>query len=143
MSLFNPSRDQVRDFFCQTWQKHSERSILTPMESIAARWMVEHPEYHDVLGHAQRAKELEYAPEQGQTNPFLHLSMHMSLTEQVQANQPIGIQDIAHHLRDRLGSEHEAHHRMMECLGQVIWQAQRAQAPPDMNAYLESLKQLL
>ena len=84
MSLFNPSREEVRQFFCDAWSKHQALGILSPMESIAARWMVEHPEYHALLNDPQQAKEAEYTPEKGQTNPFLHLSMHMSITEQVQ-----------------------------------------------------------
>ena len=143
MNLFNPTKDEVREFFCNAWQKHQAQSVLTPMESIAARWIVEHPEYHTILGNLEQAKTLDYSPEKGQTNPFLHLSMHMSLTEQVQANQPTGIRDIAHALRDKLASEHDAQHQMMECLGQVIWNAQRQGTAPDMRAYLESLKALL
>jgi hypothetical protein len=143
MNLFNPTKDEVREFFCNSWKKHQAHSVLTPMESIAARWIVEHPEYQPILLDLEQAKALDYTPEKGQTNPFLHLSMHMSLTEQIQANQPLGIREIAHALRDKLASEHDAQHQMMECLGQVIWSAQRQGTMPDMQAYLDSLKALL
>jgi hypothetical protein len=143
MSLFNPSKEEVRQFFCEAWAKQQRSGILTPMESIAARWMVEHPEYHGILSDLESAKETEYTPEKGQTNPFLHLSMHMSITEQVQIDQPPGIREASKQLSIKLDSEHEAQHRIMECLGQVLWNAQRDGAPPDMVAYVEAIKKLL
>lgn len=143
MSLFNPSREEVRQFFCDTWSKHQALGILSPMESVAARWMVEHPEYHALLNDPQQAKEAEYTPEKGQTNPFLHLSMHMSITEQVQIDQPPGIREASRQLTIKLDSEHEAQHRIMECLGQVLWSAQRDGTPPDMVTYVELIKRLL
>jgi hypothetical protein len=143
MSLFNPSKEEVRQFFCEAWAKQQRSGILTPMESIAARWMVEHPEYHGILSDLESAKETEYTPEKGQTNPFLHLSMHMSITEQVQIDQPPGIREASKQLSIKLDSEHEAQHRIMECLGQVLWNAQRDGAPPDMVAYVEAIKRLL
>ena len=142
MSLFNPSKEEVRQFFCEAWAKQQRSGILTPMESIAARWMVEHPEYHGVLSDLESAKEAEYTPEKGQTNPFLHLSMHMSITEQVQIDQPPGIREASKQLSIKLDSEHEAQHRIMECLGQVLWNAQRDGTPPDMVAYVEAIKKL-
>ena len=143
MSLFNPSREEVRQFFCDAWSKHQASGILTPMESIAARWMVEHPEYHALLNNPQQALEAEYTPEKGQTNPFLHLSMHMSITEQVQIDQPSGIREASRQLTIKLDSEHEAQHRIMECLGQVLWSAQRYGTTPDMATYVELIKRLL
>ena len=143
MSLFNPSREEVRQFFCDAWHKHQASGILTPMESIAARWMVEHPEYHALLNDPQQAQQAEYTPEKGQTNPFLHLSMHMSITEQVQINQPPGIREASRQLTIKLDSEHEAQHKIMECLGQVLWSAQRDGTPPDMATYVELIKRLI
>ena len=143
MSLFNPSKEEVRQFFCEAWAMQQRSGILTPMESIAARWVVEHPEYHSILSDLEFAKEAEYTPEKGQTNPFLHLSMHMSITEQVQIDQPPGIREASKQLSIKLDYEHEAQHRIMECLGQVLWNAQRDGTPPDMAAYVEAIKKLL
>jgi hypothetical protein len=143
MSLFNPSKEEVRQFFCEAWAKQQRSGILTPMESIAARWMVEHPEYQGILSDLESAKGAEYTPEKGQTNPFLHLSMHMSITEQVQIDQPPGIREASKQLSIKLDSEHEAQHKIMECLGQVLWNAQRDGTPPDMAAYVEAIKKLL
>jgi Domain of unknown function (DUF1841) len=143
MSLFNPSRDEVREFFCSAWTKHTNAGILTPMESIAARWMVEHPEYQDILSDFEKAKAQDYTPEKGQSNPFLHLSMHMSISEQVQIDQPPGIREASRQLMFKLDSEHEAQHRIMECLGEILWEAQRSGGSPDMQRYVELIKSLV
>jgi len=141
--MYNPSKEQVREFFCEAWQKNRKNGVLTPLESIAARWMVEHPEYHTLLDNVEEAKLKDFSVENGQTNPFLHLSMHMSLSEQIQIDQPIGIRQICQELKMKLGDEHAAHHQMMECLGKVMWEASRSGATPDMQLYIESLRQLL
>ena len=143
MSLFNPTKEEVRDFFCEAWAKQKNYGVLTPLESIAARWMVEHPEYHELLSDSNAAKAEDFSVEKGQTNPFLHLSMHLSITEQVQIDQPPGIRAVGRELAIKLDSEHEAQHRMMECLGPVLWESQRHGMPPDMDAYIESIKALL
>ena len=113
------------------------------METIAGDWMEEHPEYHALLADPQGALEKEYTPERGETNPFLHLSMHLSISEQIAINQPPGIRDIAEKLSQKLGSMHEAQHRIMECLGQVMWEAQREGKPLNPDNYIEALKKLL
>ena len=143
MSLFSPSKEDVREFFCHAWLKQQASGVLTPLESIAARWIVEHPEYHVFLNQIEAAKEADFSVENGQTNPFLHLSMHMSLSEQVQINQPVGIRSISQQLTLRFDSEHSAQHAMMECLAQVLWQAQQQGTAPDMDLYLESLNRLI
>jgi hypothetical protein len=138
--MFNPSQSDVRRFFCGTWRKFQAHEILTPLEDIAARWVVEHPEYHHALADEAAALAATYSPDAGQTNPFLHLSMHMTISEQVQINQPAGIQAAYEALRNRLGEAHAAHHEIMECLGEMIWNAQRNHQPPDGAAYVECVK---
>jgi hypothetical protein len=133
--MFNPSRDEVRQFFLEAWRKRRAGEILTPLESIAVDWIAEHPEYHDTLGNTE-AQSRDYSPEAGHSNPFLHLSMHLAISEQLSIDQPPGIRAAHDKLAARLGSSHEAHHAMMECLGQTLWEAQRKQAPPDSDAYL-------
>jgi hypothetical protein len=134
--MFNPSQSDVRQFFCGTWRKFNAREILTPLEDIAARWMVEHPEYHALLANEPAALAASFAPEAGKTNPFLHLSMHMTISEQVQADQPHGIAAGYEALRNTLGQAHAAHHEIMECLGEMLWTAQRHQTPPDGERYV-------
>jgi hypothetical protein len=142
VALFNPTREEVRRFFCDTWKKKTDDHILTPMETIASDWMVEHPEYHALLIDPETAVAQDYTPERGETNPFLHLSMHLSISEQISIDQPPGIKAIAEKLTKKMGSEHEAQHAMMECLGQVMWEAQREGQALSPEKYLEALKKL-
>ena len=142
VAIFNPTREEVRHFFCDAWKKKTENHILDPMETLASDWIVEHPEYHDLLADPEGALEQDYTPERGETNPFLHLSMHLSISEQISINQPPGIKEIADTLSQKLSSVHEAQHVMMECLGQVMWEAQREGQPLNPEKYLEALKKL-
>ncbi len=141
--MFNPSQEEVRRFFCSTWRKHRETSPLTPLESLALDWILEHPEYHEVLGDEEAAVKRTFSVEQGQTNPFLHLSMHLAIAEQISIDQPIGIKAIFQQLATRQNSLHEAAHGIMESLGEVIWEAQRTGLPPDTDQYLDSMKRRL
>jgi hypothetical protein len=138
--MFNPSQNDVRRFFCETASKHRRNEILTPMETIARDWIVQHPEYASILGDVEAALAADYKVEGGQSNPFLHLSMHLSITEQVSIDQPAGIRAAFLALAQRLGSAHDAHHQIMECLGQMIWTSQRNGLPPDGAAYVECIK---
>ena len=143
VAIFNPTREEVRRFFCDTWKKKTENHLLDPMETLAGDWMEQHPEYHSLLSDLENALAQDYSPERGETNPFLHLSMHLSISEQISINQPPGIKEIAEKLSQKLGSMHEAQHVMMECLGQVKWEAQRENKPLNPENYLEALKKLI
>ncbi len=134
--MFNPSKDEVRHFFCDTWRKTRANEVLTPLEAIARDWLLQHPEYHDALSDADAAQSADYDIAQGQSNPFLHLSMHLSITEQVSIDQPPGIRAAYALLAARLG-EHDAQHQVMECLGEMLWTSQRNGTPPDGVAYIE------
>ncbi len=138
--MFNPSRDEVRQFFSETWRKERAGEILTSLESIAADWIREHPEYQSELADPE-SLVADYSPDRGKTNPFLHLSMHLAISEQLSIDQPPGIRRAHDWLAARLGSPHDAQHAIMECLGQVIWEAQRTQTPPDTDKYLELIEQ--
>jgi len=143
VAIFNPTREEVRRFFCDTWKKKTDGHILDRMETLAGDWMVEHPEYQTLLGDPEGAITQDYPPERGETNPFLHLSMHLSISEQISINQPPGIKEIADKLSQKLDSMHEAQHLIMECLGQLMWEAQREGKPLNPEDYLEALKKLV
>jgi hypothetical protein len=138
--MFNPNQQQVREFFCTTYEKHIQHRPLTALEAIAADWIALHPEYHQDLSSIEKALHATYPPEGGRSNPFLHLSMHLSISEQLSINQPHGIQSAHQKLCERTGDAHEAAHQIMECLGEVVWNAQRSGLPPDSDAYLDCLK---
>ena len=110
------------------------------MEALAADWIAEHPEYHADLADAEAAVAADYPVEAGRTNPFLHLSMHLSISEQLSVDQPRGILQAFTTLAQRLGSQHAAQHALMECLGEMIWSSQRSGLPPDGAAYVDCVK---
>ena len=135
------SREEIRRIYQQVWRKMQQRSLLEPMESVIAEVIEIHPEYQPLLEENEDLDKLEFTPEQGQTNPFLHMGMHIALREQAGADRPAGIGEIYARLvqaRDR----HEAEHAMIECLGESLWQAQRDNRPPDESAYLECLRKI-
>lgn len=139
--MFNPSKDEVRQFFCTTWKKSTSGEVLTPLEAIARDWILQHPEYESDLADPERALATDYSVDQGRSNPFLHLSMHLSIHEQISVDQPPGIREACEALMARLGSVHDAHHLVMECLGEMLWSAQRNGTPPDGEAYIQSIRQ--
>jgi hypothetical protein len=138
--LFDPSRDDARNFLFESWRKRRAGELLTPLEDLAAQLIGKHPEYFDVLENPERYQERDYQPEQGQANPFLHLMMHLTIEEQISIDQPVGIRAHFTRLTQKLGSEHDAQHCIMECLGEMIWQAQRNRVQPDAAVYFECLE---
>lgn len=138
--MFQPSQHDVRRFFCGTYARQRDGLPLDAMEAVAARWIDEHREYHAELADEAAALASVYSVEEGRTNPFLHLSMHLSITEQVAIDQPSGIRQAVELLAARRSSLHAAHHEVMECLGEMIWASQRSGLPPDGQAYIEAVR---
>ncbi len=138
--MFQPNQQDVRRFFCGILRKQRAGLPLTPMEAVAASWVDQHPEYHGDLADEEVALERVYAVEEGRTNPFLHLSMHLSISEQCSIDQPSGIRQAVELLAARRSSLHEAHHEVMECLGEMIWTSQRSGLPPDGHAYIDAVR---
>jgi len=139
-AMFNPSRDQARRFLIDTWAKYRAHQPLTPLESLAAGLVALHPEYHATFEHPEQHADRDYSPETGDINPFLHLSLHLAVAEQLAIDQPPGIRAEFERIRSARGDEHAALHEVLECLGEVIWQAQRQQSPPDAQLYLDCLQ---
>jgi hypothetical protein len=138
--MFQPSQHDVRRFFCGVRAKQRDGAPLTPMEALAARWVAEHPEYDADLADEAGALAAVYRVEDGRTNPFLHLSMHLTIDEQCSIDQPRGIRQAVELLAARRGSMHVAQHEVMECLGEMVWASQRSGLPPDGHAYLEAVR---
>ena len=141
--MFKPSRDQARQLFFDTWRKYRQREILSGIEDVALGVILQHPEYHGILEDADRYLDKDYSPEMGDTNPFLHMSMHVAIKEQLSINQPTGICQRFARLQEISGNEHAAAHQVMECLAEMIWQAQRNQSAPDAIIYFECLDRQL
>lgn len=139
-AMFAPSQHDVRRFFCDAFRKQRDSLPLSPIEATAADWISQHPEYSDELADLGAALAAVYDVDGGRTNPFLHLSMHLSISEQIGIDQPTGIRQAFELLRLRLGSAHEAQHQVMECLGEMVWASQRSGLPPDGERYLECVR---
>ena len=137
--MFDPSRDQVRNFFIETWRKFTAREILTPLEQMAADLIALHPEYHAVLEDPESVTR-DFSPDDGQINPFLHLSLHLAIEEQLSIDQPPGIRAAFAACQLRRGDRHTALHDVLECLGETMFDAQRNKAQPDGAAYVERIK---
>jgi len=135
------SRDEIRQVYLDVWQKMQQQELLEPMQAMIAEIIEIHPEYHALLEIDDDIKQQEFTPEQGQTNPFLHMGMHIALREQAATDRPPGINSIYQKLVSSKG-QHQAEHAMIECLGQALWHAQRSNQAPDENAYLDCLRKL-
>ncbi len=135
------SRDQIRQVYLDVWQKMQNQALLEPMEAIIADIIELHPEYYALLDKEETARNKDFSPEQGETNPFLHMGMHIALREQANTNQPLGFQGIYQKLITKQG-KHDAEHAMMECLAEALWRSQKDNLPFDEVAYLASLKSL-
>lgn len=141
MSLYNPSRDQARQFLFDAWAKFKQNAPLTDLEKIAVEVMQMHTEYHAILDAPERYLNQQYFPEMGETNPFLHISLHLSVIEQVSINQPIGISDVYAKLLKKYNDKHMAQHDLLDCLAETIWHSQRNNSPLDSAHYLNLLNQ--
>jgi hypothetical protein len=138
--MFNPTRDQARQFLFDTWRKRTSKELLTPLEDLTAQLINKHPEYHDLLTAPEQNQDKDYAPDGTAVNPFLHLMMHLTIEEQISIGQPHGIREQFARLTQKHESEHEAQHAMMDCLGEMIWQAQRNKTSPDAAIYIACLE---
>lgn len=140
--FYTSERDRLRQFYVDTWKKHQTGQPMDAMEQMVARIIHIHPEYHMMLSNEKHLGN-EYKPEDGETNPFLHMGMHLGLQEQVSMDRPAGIQSVYKQLGLRFGDIHQTEHAMMDCLAESLWMAQRDQVEPDEQAYLRCLQSLL
>jgi len=138
--MFTPTRDEARRFLADAWRKYRAGQTLSTLEQRVVEIVSLHPEYHGLLDSADKHIEREWSPEGGAMNPFLHLSLHLAVAEQLAIDQPPGMRAEFERLRARSGDTHAALHDVVECLAETVWQAQRTNAPPDGAAYLECLR---
>lgn len=138
--MFNPSVSDVRNFFFDAFEKGKNHQSLTDLEKFAYSIILEHPEYHKILCNRDKYLAQNWIPESGETNPFLHMSMHMSILEQLSINQPFGVKDFYLKLCSQYGNEHDAAHEVMDCLAEMVWQAQYSNMQPNPEVYLSCLR---
>lgn len=137
--MFAPSRDEARRYFFDTWKKYRDGEPLSALEQTTLSVITLHPEYHALLKDADRNLDRDFAPADGAINPFLHLSLHLAVEEQLSIDQPPGVRAAYERLLAVTGSAHDAKHALLECLGETLWQAQRAGTAPDSAGYLECI----
>lgn len=136
------SREQLRRVYVEAWRKHRERLPMEPLEAQIADVIALHPEYQAILERSGAALEQDYSPEGGQSNPFLHMGLHLAVRDQVATDRPAGIRSAYAAAVMRAGSEHDAQHQFIECLAETMWEAQRSGLPPDEAVYLERVLRL-
>ncbi|MGV6859021.1 MAG: DUF1841 family protein [bacterium] len=140
--MFHGDRNQMRTFFCQVYAKMQQGPLVDPLEQQLGTIIDAHPEYHELLKQPEAVASQDFTPENGQVNPYLHMAMHLSIGEQTSTNRPPGIRLAFQQLSSKHG-QHEAEHRMMECLGKALWEAQRSNSLPNELNYLECVKTLV
>jgi hypothetical protein len=138
--LIQPSQADVRRFFCGVYAKARSSATLEPMEMLVSQWIDEHPEFHAELSDVDAALAHMHEADPARENPFLHLSMHLSISEQCSIDQPRGIRQAVELLSHKLNSLHEAHHRTMECLGRMVFESQRSGRMPDGGVYIDCVQ---
>ena len=140
--FYGNDRSALRRQYLEAWRKHREGLPLEPLEAQIADVIALHPEYHAMFADPEAATDRDWTPEQGESNPFLHMGLHLAIREQVSVDRPAGIRTVHQALRLRTGDLHEAEHRMIDCLATALWEGQRAGTPPDERLYLERLRAL-
>lgn len=141
VKVFEQNREQMRQYFLQVWDKHQQQQPLEPLEAIVRDVIVNHPEYQAQLKETNLTTD--YHPEIGETNPFLHLGLHIALHEQLSMDRPTGIRAIYQQLAEKIQDKHATEHQMMACLAQSLWEAQSAGRMPSETNYLACLTQLI
>ena len=138
--IFGQNREELRRMYAEAWRRFRNAEMLSALDQQIAAVVADHPEYHDIV--ASEAVHTEWTPERGETNPFLHMGLHLALREQVDTDRPAGIRSVYDTVRDKCEDTHVAEHRMIDVLAECLWEAQSANRPPDENEYLERLRRL-
>ncbi|MCW5621827.1 MAG: DUF1841 family protein [Burkholderiales bacterium] len=138
--MFQPTREQARKFFFDTWRQYREGTALSALQRMALEVMLLHPEYQALLDDPDAYLEQDYTPESGSMNPFLHLSLHLAIDEQLSIDRPPGVRAAFERLLTIAGDRHHALHALLDCLGEALWQAQRLGEAPDERMYMECVR---
>jgi hypothetical protein len=135
--MFSPTREQARGFFFETWRKYRAGQPLSGVEGPILEVILLHPEYHAMLETPERYQDKDYTEE---SNPFLHMSLHLAMAEQLSIDQPAGVVERVNALAAKTGDRHAALHEAIECLAEMVWRSQKDKTPPDTGFYLDCLR---
>lgn len=138
--LFSPDRNKLRMMYVEAWRKRRLGLPMEALELMIADVVALHAEYHALLEDEEKTLAWEESPDQGMSNPFLHMGMHLGLREQVSTDRPAGIRAAFDRLTVRLRDAHEAEHRIIACLLQALSEA--GPQGPDEQAYLECIRRV-
>ncbi|MGR9089487.1 MAG: DUF1841 family protein [Gammaproteobacteria bacterium] len=139
--MFAQTREEVRAHFLAVWQKMATKSPLEPIEALLADVIERHPEYHALLNRPDEVLNADFSADASGVNPFLHMSLHVAIREQLQTDRPTGVVSTYRALAEQGRLEpHAIEHRMMECLSASLVEAQRKAVAPDEAAYLDCLR---
>ncbi|STZ76440.1 DUF1841 family protein [Bergeriella denitrificans] len=142
--MYDVNTHDVRRFFAGVWQQRLQPLGLDGLQQKALRIIEAHPEYHRYLADIEQYLDKTWQPEDGESNPFLHMSLHLSLQEQAAIDQPPGIRHIHQTLCARYNGDWvSAEHDMMDALAETLWEAQRYGRGLDVNAYITRLRRLI
>lgn len=139
--IFGQDRNELRQMYIDAWQKARDGKPVSPLEAQIVAVLEDHPEYHKHL--RQDAVDADFMPEAGQTNPFLHMGLHLALRDQIRTDRPPGVRLLSTRIRAIATDAHNAEHRMIESLAETLWDAERRRIAPDEQEYLERLRKLL
>lgn len=139
--IFGNDRIELRQMYIDAWQKARDGRPMSPLEAQIATVISDHPEYHGAL-HGD-ALDSDFLPEAGKTNPFLHMGLHLALRDQLETDRPAGVRALHARIAVKNGDPHAAEHRMIDCLAEILWQAQSSNCAPDEQRYLERLRALM
>ncbi len=126
----------MRDVFFNAWSKHENGEVMEPMDSMIVSVITLHPEYQKIVSNPRKNRDRDHFPEAGDTNPFFHMGMHLTVMEQVGSDQPVGVRSCYQALAKRFGNEHDAAHAVIECLSEWLAEGE----PLDQSVYLTRLK---
>lgn len=140
--FYSQDRNEIRKMYFNAWHKHQQNLPREPLEDVIINVILMHPEYHAALEKQDDTQDRDYTPEMGESNPFLHMGLHIAIHEQLSTNQPAGIKSAYQHLLMKLQDAHEVEHKMMECLAETLYEAQRDNTIPDIQSYFYRLKNI-
>ncbi|MEX2495500.1 MAG: DUF1841 family protein [Woeseia sp.] len=138
--IFGQDRLELRKMYADAWRKAQEGAILSPLESQIAEVIAEHPEYHAAV--TSDNLDTAFTPEGGQSNPFLHMGLHLAVRDQIATDRPPGVRRVFDKLARRSHNRLDAEHAAIDCLAETLWEAQRQMKAPDEQEYLEKLRRI-
>ena len=136
--MFTSDRSKQRQYLKQAWGKYTRHEQLEPLELQLSKIVEKHPEYQNIINNL----DSDYFPEHGQTNPFLHINLHLTLQDQIKMDQPKGIKKIHTKLLVKVKDSHEVEHMMMEHIAEMIFNAQKNNSAFNLDGYIQALKEL-